>query len=67
MAEDKAADTGNQNYLKTRVNQGTAVYRTVRTVVWEDGGNYPASYPIDAALRQKDRKAASFYAGREYN
>jgi len=25
---------------------GTAVYGTVRTVVWEDGGGNPASYPI---------------------
>ena len=25
---------------------GTAVYGTVRTVVWEDGGGDPASYPI---------------------
>ena len=25
---------------------GTAVYGTVRTVVWEDGGSDPASYPI---------------------
>ena len=25
---------------------GTAVYGTVRTVVWEDGGSNPASYPI---------------------
>ena len=28
---------------------GTAVYGTVRTVVWEDGGGDPASYPIVAA------------------
>jgi len=27
------------------------VYGTVRTVVWEDGGGDPASYPI--ALREK--------------
>ena len=26
--------------------KGTAVYGTVRTVVWEDGGGDPASYPI---------------------
>jgi hypothetical protein len=25
---------------------GTAGYRTVRPVVWEDGGSNPASYPI---------------------
>jgi len=25
---------------------GTAVYGTVRTVVWEDGGREPSSYPI---------------------
>ena len=25
---------------------GTAVYGTVCTVVWEDGGSNPASYPI---------------------
>ena len=25
---------------------GTAVYGTVRTVVWEDGGGDPASYSI---------------------
>ena len=25
----------------------TAVYGTVRAVVWEDGGGNPASYPID--------------------
>ena len=25
---------------------GTAVYGTVRTVVWEDGGREAASYPI---------------------
>jgi len=25
---------------------GTAVYGTVRTVVWEAGGGDPASYPI---------------------
>jgi Flp pilus assembly protein TadD len=25
---------------------GIAVYGTVRTVVWEDGGSNPASYPI---------------------
>jgi hypothetical protein len=25
---------------------GTAVYGTVRTVVWEDGGGNPSSYPI---------------------
>jgi len=25
---------------------GTAVYGTVRTVVWEDGGGDPASYPF---------------------
>ncbi|MCX5896219.1 MAG: hypothetical protein NTZ51_10370 [Proteobacteria bacterium] len=25
---------------------GTAVYGTVRTVVWEDGGRKPSSYPI---------------------
>jgi len=24
------------------------VYGTVRTVVWEDGGGDPASYPIDS-------------------
>ena len=27
---------------------GTAVYGTVRTVVWEDGGGNPASYPMCA-------------------
>ena len=30
---------------------GTAVYGTVRTVVWEDGGGNPASYPILMTLR----------------
>jgi hypothetical protein len=30
---------------------GTAVYGTVRTVVWEDGGGDPASYPI--GLKEK--------------
>ena len=25
---------------------GTAVYGTVRTVVWEDGGRKPSSYPM---------------------
>jgi hypothetical protein len=29
---------------------GTAGYRTVRPVVWEDGGSNPASYPIVAGL-----------------
>ena len=29
---------------------GTAVYGTVRTVVWEDGGGDPASYPIAKGL-----------------
>ena len=29
---------------------GTAVYGTVRTVVWEDGGGDPASYPINLSL-----------------
>jgi hypothetical protein len=27
---------------------GSAVYGTVRTVVWEDGGGNPASYPIQS-------------------
>ena len=30
---------------------GTAVYGTVRTVVWEDGGGNPASYPMVEGLR----------------
>jgi hypothetical protein len=29
---------------------GTAVYGTVRTVVREDGGRKPSSYPITASL-----------------
>ena len=29
---------------------GTAVYGTVRTVVWEDGGSNSASYPIMHSL-----------------
>jgi len=38
---------------------GTAVYGTVRTVVWEDGGGDPASYPIEKnAGRWKISKAA---------
>ena len=28
---------------------GTAVYGTVRTVLWEDGGRKPSSYPIPVA------------------
>jgi hypothetical protein len=30
---------------------GTAVYGTVRTVVWEDGGRKPSSYPIPKTFR----------------
>ena len=29
---------------------GTAVYGTVRTVVWEDGGSNSASYPIPQTI-----------------
>jgi uncharacterized protein len=32
---------------------GTAVYGTVRTVVWEDGGGDPASYPIAKGNKMK--------------
>ena len=32
---------------------GTAVYGTVRTVVWEDGGGNPASYPIPIHRERK--------------
>ncbi|MCX5895909.1 MAG: D-aminoacylase [Proteobacteria bacterium] len=31
---------------------GTAVYGTVRTVVWEDGGRKPSSYPMDYYFNQ---------------
>ena len=37
-----------RNYMPTLT--GTAVYGTVRTVVWEDGGRKPASYPIDPVV-----------------
>ena len=33
---------------------GTAVYGTVRTVVWEDGGRNPASYPICTSRGEYD-------------
>ena len=35
---------------------GTAVYGTVRTVVWEDGGREPSSYPIDDVLEKRVRE-----------
>jgi len=40
---------------------GTAVYGTVRTVVWEDGGGDPASYPIDA-VNSVDVKQTILYS-----
>jgi len=36
--------------LRLQRTSGTAVYGTVRTVVWEDGGGDPASYPIWAVF-----------------
>jgi hypothetical protein len=33
---------------------GTAGYRTVRPVVWEDGGSNPASYPITSPRVEPD-------------
>jgi len=35
----------------------TAVYGTVRTVVWEDGGSNPASYPIIASSSNHLRRS----------
>jgi len=35
---------------------GTAVYGTVRTVVWEDGGGDPASYPIGVLHRVNEEQ-----------
>ena len=32
--------------LRFQCNTCTAAYGTVRTVVWEDGGREPSSYPI---------------------
>ena len=37
----------------TEMLAGTAVYGTVRTVVWEDGGGDPTSYPIRAIKWEK--------------
>lgn len=34
-----------RNKAQSLGTTGTAVYGTVRTVVWEDGGRKPASYP----------------------
>jgi len=31
---------------KSKGRSGTAVYGTVRTVVWEDGGREAPSYPV---------------------
>jgi hypothetical protein len=36
---------------------GTAVYGTVRTVVWEDGGGDPASYPIVRTYARQSNSA----------
>jgi hypothetical protein len=33
------------------------VYGTVRTVVWEDGGSDPASYPILEAIIANSRRS----------
>jgi len=33
---------------KSKGRSGTAVYGTVRTVVWEDGGREAPSYPVQA-------------------
>jgi hypothetical protein len=32
--------------IASSILTGTALYGTVRRVVWEDGGSNPASYPI---------------------
>ena len=37
---------------------GTAVYGTVRTVVWEDGGGDPASYPINSVIQTQNLRVA---------
>ncbi len=42
----KTQESYNAAYGLGGLNAATAVYGTVRTVVWVDGGSNPASYPI---------------------
>ena len=49
-----------------RGTAGTAVYGTVRTVVWEDGGREAPSYPIHWVVSKNDSRYLPWLGSRRY-